>query len=244
MWVCDLGPQLLEFDRAGAVRRTITIPGTNPLPYGLALDPARRSLWLFCLGDSNRRDARVVAIEVDLATGTRTGSMFLGDMGVPSLGGFAGGCEFHLDGGEPRLLLLAQADSDTVYEMGGRFAYGQSCGGRIVMSGDAAWAGNRQWSLGLRGSSEAVATLLLHAAPAALPLPAPLFAPGCTLLVGLVPAPLPLAPVPIVGGSADTALPIPPVLAPASLCFQWVEISASFTPPLRVSDAGIVFVGS
>ena len=41
---------------------------------------------------------RVVATEMDLATGLPTGSSFLGDLGIPGLefGGFAGGVEFLL----------------------------------------------------------------------------------------------------------------------------------------------------
>lgn len=236
MWTCDFGPEILEFDRAGTVRRTIVVPGTNPLPYGLALDPHKRSLWLFCLGDSTRAEARVVAIEIDIASGTRTGTMCLGDMSVPSLGGLAGGCEFFVDHGQPTLLLLAQADADTMYEMGGRFTYGQTCGGSIAMSGDAAWSGNRHWAVSLRGSNQTLAGLVMQLYPDATPLPPPVFAPGCTLLVG---APILHAVVPIQAGTATSLLPLPPGFAGLPLFLQWVELGSL----VCLSDGGMVTLG-
>ncbi|MCC6670870.1 MAG: hypothetical protein IT458_07410 [Planctomycetes bacterium] len=242
LWACDFGPELIEFDRTGRVLRTVVIPGTNPLPYGLAIDPENRSLWMFCLGDSTQTASFVVGIEVDIASGRRTGAMFLGDASVPPLGGMAGGCEFYLKNQEPTLLLLVQADSDRLYEVGGRFRYAPSCGGRIGMTGDAPYGGNGAWALTLRGTQASAAALMIHYVGARQPLGPPVFAGGCMLGLALSP-PIFFLPAVVVGsGTAAAPLPIPSGVA-APLYFQWVELGAPPVLPLRLSDPGATFVG-
>lgn len=248
LWVANLSSEHVELSLAGAVLRRV--PNVQPETYAAAFDPQQRTVWWFGQVGSTYGDfAHVVVTEMDAATGTPTRTRFLGDMSVlaAEYGGFAGGAELRIVGGEPVLLLGVQAFSDLVYEVKARFAFGPSGGGRIGMDGDAAYAGNSAFELTLRNSPNQLATLLIGVAETAVPLPPPSFAANSHVLVELG-LPYVFSPfVPVVAGSARMPLAIPqsPAFAGLDLWFQWIEVpllGGTPTWPIASSDGGKVHI--
>jgi hypothetical protein len=162
---------------------------------------------------------------------------------VPPSGGSAGGCEFYVRNGEPTLLLLVQANSDVVYEIGGRFQYGSGCGGVIALANDAPFRGNSAWTVRLERSRAGAGVLLLGAGPDMVPMPTPLFGPNCVLLVSLAMPTVFLPPVPVVAGAAQQRVPIPLQLPAATISFQWLEVVLPLAPPAFLSNGGRCHVG-
>ena len=245
LWTANWNSEHVEFDRAGNILRRV--PNMQPDTSGAAYDPVRRTIWWFGQSGSDHPSATiaVVATEMDLATLAPTGQKVLGDTSFPGLtpGGFAGGAEFYESGGRTALLLTAQTNSDVVYELWGRFGYGNSTGGSISFDGGAALVGNAAFGVTLDGSPESFANLIFGFGEAVLPLGPPTFVagteflldPAATLIAGL--------PGPVAGGRARYPLPIPndPNLAGVDIYFQWLQYSVSGGQPilpLRLSDGG------
>ncbi len=241
VYVCDQGPQVYELRRDGSLVRAIPCP--HPLPRALALDPGYRLLWAFGSGGTGRANTGVVGIAADLGTGAKNGLVVLGDptvAGTPA-GGNVQGVEFEVSGHDhnvAKFVLLADAQSDTVYSLVAAFRSGSTCGGTVGFRGDAPYAGNPNWTPTLTGSSAGQAWLLLHSTHAVQPVFPPIFNLGCTLYVSLTPGPIFLGPVPVQGGQAQVTLPIPAGLAAGDLVLQWLETASPFAFPVQLSDAG------
>lgn len=230
-----------EFAKDGTVIRTL--PSMIVGCTGIAIDTTYRKLWFFGQGGSARPNTAVVAIQVDVASAQPTGLVVLGDASVPGTpsGGISGGIEFtvhsHTDHVEPWLLMLAQATKDTIYELGGRFNTGSTCGGVIGCRNDAPFVGNLQWQVTLSGSSAANAFLMVSATNTVTPLVPPLFALGCALQVPISPAPITIGPFAVVVGQTQCTIP---VIAGAggAVWLQWIEVTNPITTPIRLSDGG------
>lgn len=234
---------ITEFDRSGNLVRSLANP--HPNATALALDDTYRILWVFGPGGSSKTGEGVVGIAVDVQTGQPNGQKVLGDShyaGTPA-GGNVTGAEFATyahDHTVYRLSLATNAASDWIYELEGRFRYGTQCGGTIGFRGDAAYAGNVAWQVTLQGSAAASAFLMLSAGRTSTPIAGPLFAAGCSIHLGLAPAPLALGGVAVVSGAGQLSVPIPAGIT-GSISFQWIEAPLSGLP-LRSSDGGRAFL--
>lgn len=239
----DGNSTITEFTRSGAVLRTLANPHQNAT--ALALDDTYRLLWVFGPGGSTKAGEGVVGMAVDATSGLSAGQMVLGDAayaGTPN-GGNVTGAEFTAyahDHAVYRLALATNANSDWVYELEGRFAYGATCGGSIGFAGDAAYAGNAGWRATLAGSSATTAFLMLAGTKSTTAVGMPLFAAGCNVLLGLATPPLAIGGAPVTGGNATLGVPIPGGVT-GTVYFQWVEAPAAGTP-LRLSDGGSIFL--
>lgn len=242
-FIVDGNSAITEFSRSGAVLRTLANP--HPSATALALDDTYRLLWVFGPGGSTKAGEGVVGMAVDATSGLAAGQMVLGDAsfaGTPN-GGTVTGAEFTAyahDHAVYRLALATNANSDWVYELEGRFGYGATCGGTIGFAGDAAYAGNAGWRATLAGSSATTAFLMLAGAKSTTAVGAPLFATGCSVLLGLATPPLAIGSAPVAGGNATLSVPIPGGVT-GTVYLQWVEAPAAGTP-LRLSDGGSIFL--
>lgn len=247
LYVSDFGPGLIvEFDRNGSIVRTLQKPVGCDGTFGLALDPVRRKLWLFSQNGSSYTTANVVGVEVSLATGLTTGTMFLGDT---VLGGspIAGGCEWYAqgpNGTQPTLVLVNQGlNSKWLYQVGAALEFGNSCGGSITMAGDAPYQGNAAFAIGLTGSPVATTgVLMMTINPGYTPVFLWPFVPGCELLVSLSEVPFAFPPTTLTLGRGQQSLPVPFGVV-GTPTFQWVEIAPALNPPLRASNGARIFVG-
>lgn len=237
----DGNSPIVEFSRTGTLLRTI--PNPHPNATALAVDPTDRRLWVLGPGGSTKANEGCVGMAIDLESGQTTSLRMLGSpsfAGTPA-GGNVTGAEFASyahDHVVYRLSLVTNANSDWVYELEGRFAYGATCGGRIGFQGDAPYAGNAAWAVTLQGSPSASAFLMLGVGETTTPITAP-FATGCYLHLTLTPAPLLLGAAAVTSGNAQLAIPLP-VTFRGSIWMQWIEASAGL--PLRASDGGAVYV--
>jgi hypothetical protein len=243
LWSGDLGSPVYEFARDGTLLRQL--PNVNPLATGAALDATQRVVWWFGQAGTARPNCGVAGVALDLLTGTPNGQVFLGDLTLPGVpaGGLAAGAEFvtydHFDHVVTRLVLVAQAQSHHVYELEGRFHSGTPCGGRIGCRGDAAFVGNAGWTITLAGSGARNAALLLSTQGTTLPLPTPLFAPGCYLLASLAAPSLVLPPLAVQNGAAALNVPIT-LGGGVDLYWQWIELPAAGA--LTASDGGAIWL--
>lgn len=247
MYASDPGGAVTEFKKDGTVIRTM--PAQVPGCTGIAIDAAYRNLWFAGQGGTGRANTGVVLIQVDALTSQKTGVVLLGDSSIPGTppGGLSGGLEFvvhsHTDHNEPWLLIMAQATKDTIYELYGRFQVGTTCGGLIGCKNDAAYFGNTQWTVTLRGSNAANAFLMLAATDQITPVTPPLFGLGCALQVPLTPAPITIGPIPVIGGAASVTIPVTGGVG-GEVWFQWIEVTNPITLPIILSDGGGIVVHS
>lgn len=247
MYVSDFGLGLIvECDRLGSIVRTFPKPSGADGTFGLALDPVRRRLWLFSQTGSTNATAKVVGIEVALQTGLATGSMFLGET---TLGGspIAGGAEWFagaIGGAQPSLVLVNQGlSAKWLYQVSAGFDFGNTCGGRIAMRGDAPYQGNAAWGLALEGSPlGASAILMMTVNPGYTPLPIWPFVPGCEILISLSEVPYAFPAVTVNAGRAQQPLAVPFGIL-GSPTFQWIEVAPAVNPPLRASNGARTYVG-
>jgi hypothetical protein len=222
--------------------------------YGAACDATRNRLWWFGQAGGSRPGTAVVGIEFDPVTKAPTGTEFIGDLSVPGHpsqppGGLAGGLEFYLRNGEPTLLCLAQARSDTVYEIGGSFAFGSNCSGgsgkvpAIGMAG-APWTGNAGWRVTLAGVAGATHGILQLGASKSVfqgnPLPLaldPMGLPGCSLLASLDAF---VGAAAVTGGAASVPVPVPQdaALRHARVFWQWIVVDPGVANPLKLTLSG------
>lgn len=248
LWCGSWSSEHVELSLTGSALRRLA--NVQPETFGAALDPVRRSVWWFGqTGSSRGANTRVVATELDLATGLATGSRFFGDLTIPGIvgGGIAGGVEFYVDQGGPVLLLTVQADTDWIYAVEGRFHFGTSSGGGIGADGDAAYLGNAGYGITLDGSTNDIAALLVGLGEANVALPPGLTAAGSYLLIDLTQPNLDLPFTPVAAGSSRAPLPIPitPGIAGLDLWFQWIEIPLVGSTrgwPIATSNGGKVRV--
>lgn len=246
LWMANWSSEHVEIDlRGNILRRT---PNLQEETFGAALDPDRRTVWWFGqTGSSRGANVRVVATEMDLVTLAPTGSRFHGDLGISALepGGFAGGVEFSRVQGEAVLVLTVQGDTDWIRVVRSRFLVGDSSGGDLRMSGDAAYVGNRDFGLVLDRSSRDYVGLAFGIGAATVPLGGPSFAAGTVLHLDLG---LPFDISPFLrtnAGSARMPFPLPnlPAIGGVDLWFQWIEIPSNGgipTLPIATSKAGSV----
>lgn len=250
LWVGNWSSEHAELDLAGNLLRRV--PNVQRESFGAAYDPQRHTVWWFGqVGSTIGNLVHVVATEMSTASGNPTGGRFLGDLTLPAIdpGGFAGGVEFAIDGGEAALVLTVQGDTDWITEVKARFAFGSSSGGVIGSDGDAAYVGNGGYGVTLSNSPNDLATLLYGVGETAIALPTPAFAPATNLLVDLN---LPTAYSPFVAlaqGSARMPFPIPnlPQIAGIDLFFQWIEVPLQGglpSWPIATSTGGKVHVAS
>ncbi|MEZ5966394.1 MAG: hypothetical protein R3F56_21340 [Planctomycetota bacterium] len=227
---------LYLFDRQGVVLETIPNPGLAVL--GIAYRGEDRA-WLWCQGGSGH-PAQVVAVELDTARGVLTGVRVIGDTTLAGQvpGGIAGGAAFHRRNGVATLLVLAQANSDTVYEMSGSLQYGRSCGPQIGLFGDAPYAGNQgfsvAWTAAGASGHPVAAAFLVGPGAASIPLGLPLAARGCALDLNGILLSVPVAGV---GCAGSLSLPLPAGTGGVFLHCQWATLPATGLPAL-FSDGG------
>ena len=152
----------------------------------------------------------------------------------------------------PVLSWLAQANTDTVIQMYGRFqhhpynavgaALPGNSGGDIGMKGDAPYINNLRWTITLSKSTAANATLFLSLRSSNIPFAPPIVGGSVVSLdpgSGLF---LPLATVPVQAGNAVLPAPIPNVTGLVGLSgfFQWVEFTGTAQGMLSTMG-GVVF---
>lgn len=248
LWTANFSSEHVEFSRTGNVLSRVA--NIQPGTYGAAYDPVRETIWWFGQSGSARAATHVVATEMDAATGQPTQHKTLGDLGIAGIeaGGFAGGAEFYTDtSGAPVLLLCAQADSDTIYELFGRFDYGASSGGVASFRGGAAFAGNTAFEVTLEGSNAQTAAVLIGTGETNLPLPiVPLFAPNTNWLIDTSLFNFFGPSTTVVSASASQPLPLStdPVLIGLRLYFQWAELAFSGPTllPIELSTGGKIYI--
>lgn len=238
MWTANWSSAVYEFDRTGKVLRTTS--SLHPSTYGAAYDPVRKTVWFYGQRlTATNSTIRVAATEMSTATLKPTGNKLIGDLGIPGTvpGGIAGGLDFYVKNGNPVLLLLTQATSDTIYEIYGRFNYGTSSGGEIFMNGTYPLTGNASFKFNLRGATGSLALLMLGTKKVDIPLAIAGFRAGSRLHVA---PPFILMSAAITSGTAVFPVPIPndPSLKKASTFWQAVEINPSSASVLGLSKGG------
>ena len=117
-------------------------------------------------------------------------------------------------------------------------------GGDIGMSGDAPYINNSKWTISLRNSPGAKATLFVSLRSNNIAFPYGPFAAGS--YVSIDPGPplfLPLAVVNVSGGNASVpaAIPNTPGLVGKSAFFQWASVNAASTQAWLSTAGGVVF---
>ncbi len=281
MYTGDFNNPIAEFKQDGTLVKSFTPSAPARSTYGMAYDPLRKTV-IVCgqqgsaKGNTPPNGVRMVAWELD-PNGTafvETGTMFFsadltiahtGTGAVP--GGVSGGCDLTIEKRSlptnvpnvfnvvsvPVLTWLAQADSDTVIQMYGRFqhhpydstgaALPKNSGGDIGAKGDAPYVGNSAWGLTLSKSSAANATLYVSLGSGNIPFAFAPFVAGSVVSLDLgSPLFLPVGGVSVQSGSAVLPAPIPNIagLVGISAFFQWVEVTGTGQAMLSTMG-GVVF---
>jgi hypothetical protein len=241
----DWNSGVFEFDRSGALLRHL--PGAQTLDvFGLAVDTGRDTMWMLHqvwfhdLVCPDYAPGGTHATEVDLAFGDFTGVRHLGDQAAPGLAGLAGGAECYLKNGVPTLLLLTQAASDTLSEVGSRFDQGASCGGNLRLATGRFRPGSHCLQLALAQDPGDIGALLFDFGGAVAPLLGAPFASGC-LIYPANPLTMPVRP--ITGGFAQQNLWLPsvPGVQGLPMWLQWASLSTS-TLTAFTSSAGAAVI--
>lgn len=251
--VADYFSRVEFVDALLGVPVALTVPSVQPGTFGAAYDPVRETVWFGGQTGSRRGEStQVVFSEMDL-TGRATGRVFLGDLTVPFLdenlrsipGGLCGGVEFFANGsGAPTIVYLAQATSDTVVFLNGRFEYGSGCGGAKISFRGEPYAGSSNFAITLSDAPlDATIAFLwigLPLPPPGLPLP-PMLA-NCALLLDptvmlsdLFPA------IPIEGGRASVPMPLAIGFTGLEAAFQFV-VPTSTMLPVDLTAGGMIYV--
>jgi hypothetical protein len=164
LYISNFGDPAYEIDLTGAIKTTIAVSG-GASKYGAAYDMIENLLWWHGQGGSSiHASIGSVGSEWDPVAQAPTGTAFLGDLSlrtsdaVPRIGGVAGGLESYRRGPNNDLyfVLLAQAVSDTIFEMVAPWQTGASCKGgsgsvpQIGMKNDAPYPGNNLWTVEVR----------------------------------------------------------------------------------------------
>lgn len=250
MYAADFSSTIIEFSRTGAILRQIAA-GINGVPtahtsYGAAYDPDHKVVWFFGQGGSTNTNSLVTGFELDTTRPNliATGTVFFSDQTlahtVPNLGGIAGGLAFYKrQNGDPILLCLHQASSDSLIEIYGRFENRASTsGGRIGMDFGGSYVGNGSWRIRLDSTAQSAA-LYFAIRNWNIDFTIAGFAPGSRLLLDPTAIFLPLTGfMPVTGGlaAAPIAIPADPTIQGIGLFFQWVEVPAAGQP--RLSSGG------
>lgn len=246
LWTADFSSAITEFNQAGQILRTLNpiAPITAPSSYGAAYDTDRQTVWFFGQGGStigtspttNPVGCRVVGWELDTKpkVPVLTGSMFFGDTSIPASsttyppGGLAGGLDFYIDKQRgPVLLCLAQTQTDTIYQLYGRFQHGPQSGGEIRMHGDAPYAGNSKWAIGLENSKGTAAVLLAGTGSWAAPVSG-IFAPGSILRLYIPGGIFVMGSTALTSGAGQLPIAIPNMnqFKGITTYWQWAEVSS------------------
>jgi len=280
MYTVSFGSPVAEFKQDGTLVKSFTPALPARGTYGLAYDPLRKTI-ISCgqsgsaKGTALPNGVRMVAYEIDPngTTFVETGTMFFSaDLTLPIAtpnppGGVSGGCCITMEKRKlptstpnifntidvPVLTWLAQATTDTVIQMYGRFqhhpydstgtALAGNSGGDIGMKGDAPYISNSAWAITLSKSTAANATLYVSLKSSNLPFAFPPFTAGTVVSLdpnsGLF---LPLGGMMVQGGNATFPAPIPndAALAGISAFFQWAEVTTNGQAMLSTMG-GVVF---
>ncbi len=219
--------------------------------FGAAYDPLTQTVWwhVDARNDNPNPNGSLTRFFATDLEGNRSGEIFQGDR---SIGGVANGCEFYVDSnGNGVMLYLVGSDEDRnrrgeiMVEVYGRFAYGETCSGRIGYEGEC-FLGNSDWSIKLENIPAG------HAGVAVLWRGAGVFPPGIPATPGLNNCALnieyrqSMGGVSILDGQANLPLAIPdsPSLLGFEAAFQWLVPGSPSLLPLDLSRAGSVRIGA
>ncbi len=234
-FTCDGAGPITEFSRSGAILAVSPNPGASI--FGAAYDPRSQTLWWWGMDNSGLGG---IALETDRA-GIATGQVFRGDQRIPGPlpGGVPAGMGFYRDvSGLARLVLLADATSDTLYEVQSQANYGHGCGGKVRFGGGPARAGNRNFRVHLDhcGGQSAFLLMSLHAAATPLPILPGFGEAGCLITIDF-PATFTFAAA-VSNCQASYQIPLASNLPNFRLYCQWAWLRGSGNLPLSFSTAG------
>ena len=236
-WAGNFSSNHVEFDKTG--KQLKSVPNMQASSYGAGYDSVRKTVWWFGQGGASVATTRVVGREMDPKTGLATGNVFIGDTGIPHAsypGGVAGGCEFYVrKDGTPVLLLMAQATSDTIYEIYGCFNYGTPSNGDLTMNNQDPTLGNAAFGFTVSKSTAGAVALILGSQKTAVPLNGPQFAANTSIYT----LPLNIMGSAIVAnGSATLPFPLPNVAAFKGLATFWQAVGLHTSGPFDLSTTG------
>ncbi|MHC5062729.1 MAG: hypothetical protein ACYTG5_02000 [Planctomycetota bacterium] len=219
--------------------------------FGAAYDPLSQTVWwhVDARHDNPNPNGSLTRFFATDLEGNATGMVFQGDRAI---GGVANGCEFYVDAfGNGVMVYLVGSDEnrnkrgETMVEVYGRFAYGETCSGRIGFDGEC-FLGRQDWGMSLSEVPDG------HAGVAVLWRGAGLFPPGIPATPGLNNCALniefrqTMGVANIVDGQANWPLRVPSSssLLGFEAAFQWLVPGSPDLLPLDLSRAGSVRIGA